>query len=123
MEGAINTAESEIYALLNGRQNEQEFRRRYPNLVSDLTSLDLSLDQRLVLASDPYLLGMAILRAVKDLKQEGLEWRGKTRYPEGKPSMSVMAANDQCAMRVKQLKQQVEALRRRLGEEYRKTYE
>ena len=48
MEKALTAAEVEIYALLHTRIDEQEFRQRYPNLISELAELDLSLDQRLV---------------------------------------------------------------------------
>src|SRR5258708_12676237 len=53
METALTAAEIEIYALLRFTIDDQQFRERYPNLVSNLPEFDLSLSHRLLLHSDP----------------------------------------------------------------------
>lgn len=123
MQSALNGAEVEIYGLLSGRFDDHEFRKRYPDLTSDLAKLDLALDQRLVLDTDPYPPGNRILLDLRNLKHEAIGWWEKTRYPEDRPSLSVIDANYECSMRVKQLRQQVEALRQALAQEHRKTYD
>jgi hypothetical protein len=123
MEAALISAEVEIYALLNGTHDVEEFKKRYPDLASELTKVDLSGDQRLVLAADPYPPGNAIRRAVESLKYEAIQWWSKTNFPIGTSSLSVVDARYKCTVRVKQLRQQIEALRQRLAEDYRKTYE
>ncbi len=90
MEKTLTAAEVEIYALLHNRNDEQEFRQRFPNLISELAELDLSLDQRLVLDDDPYPFGNGIRQSVEDLKQMAIDRAEKTKYPLPSPALSIL---------------------------------
>ncbi|HBB89498.1 MAG TPA: hypothetical protein DC047_17985 [Blastocatellia bacterium] len=121
MERALTAAEIEIYALLHGTIDEQQFRQRYPNLVSDLAEFELSLDQRLVLEEDPYPLGNGIRQAVEDLKQQALNRWEKTQYPQGSPALSIVDASYECSLVIEGIRQRVDTLRQQLSTEYRTT--
>ena len=122
MDEALNTAETEMYMLLNGDQDDQQFRARYPNLLSELRRLDLSPEQRLLLTTDPYPMGNRIRAAIEHLKHEAVDLWGKTRYPIHSPSMSVVDARLEGTARVLALRKEVDALRQALSDDHRKTY-
>jgi len=121
MEKALTAAEVEIYALLHGTINEQKFRQRYPNLISELAELDLSLDQRLVLDEDPYPFGNGIRQAVEDLKQLAIDRLEKTRYPQPSPTLSIVDASYECSLTIEGIRQRIDELRQQLSKEYRAT--
>ena len=121
MEKALTAAEVEIYALLHGRIDEELFRQRYPNLISELAEFDLSLDQRLILDDDPYPLGNGIRQAVEDLKQLAIDRWEQTRYPEGSPMLSVIDASYECSNTVEGIRDRIDELRQQLAKEYRAT--
>jgi hypothetical protein len=123
MERALVGAEAEIYGLLNGAHDEHEFRKRYPDLISDLKALDLSPHHRLVLDTDPYDSGYRISKALEELKYEALDQWEKTRYPVHAPSLNVTEARYGATLRVRQLREQVQELRQQLSAQYRKTCE
>ena len=122
MERALNSGEIEVYGLLNGATTEQEFRSRFPDLVSELKQFDLSPDQRLVLDIDPYPQGNQVRQALERVKYDANDNWGKTRLPKHSPSLSLVDARYQCSQTVEILRQQVDALRRQLAEEYKKTF-
>jgi len=121
MEKALTAAEVEIYALLRGTVDEQQFRQGYPNLISALATLDLSLDQRLVLDDDPYPFGNGIRQAIEDLRQMALDRWEKTRYPQPSPALSIVDASYECSLIVEGIRQRVDELRQQLSKEYRAT--
>jgi hypothetical protein len=121
MEKALTAAEVETYALLQSKIDEQEFRQRYPNLVSELAEFDLSLDQRLILDDDPYPLGNGIRKAVEDLRQLAIERWEQTRYPKSSPTLSVVDASYECSMTVEAIRERIDELRQQLAKQYRAT--
>jgi hypothetical protein len=123
MEKAINGAEIEIYALLHSRKNDDEFRQAFPNLLSDLARLDLSLQHRLVLDFDPYPLGNDIRQAFEELKQHSLSRWEKTQYPQDSPVLSISDASYECSLAIEGIRERIDALRRQLAKEYKNTYE
>jgi hypothetical protein len=122
MERVLTAAEIEIYGVLNGARDDDEFRKHFPNLLVDLKKYDLSMDQRLVLEGDPYPIGNHICKAVEDLKHQAIDWWSTTTYKEGGASQGAIEARYATTQRVKELRQQVDSLRRQLADEYRKTY-
>ncbi len=83
-----------------------------------------SADRRLVLDGDPYPLLSGIRHNIARLKFDSFEVWHDTRRSKGEArALSIEEAREKCTIRVQELRREVEALRRRLFEDYRKTYQ
>jgi len=128
MISAVMLAESEVYVLLNpGDPDEQEerFRRNYPNLLTSLVALDLPPHKRsgLLLPQNTYATGQHIRQALDDLRYQALDLWAQTQYPIHAPALSRAKARERCSESALAIKAQIDSLRAALEQAYEATYE
>lgn len=129
IEALLIQAESKVFSLLQGRIDEHDFLVSFPDVLTQLASMDLSPEQRTLLPKDIYYSGHKIHRGLESIKVDALHAASRMRLENESGellnhSQTVAWANDlqHAANQLSSLRTEAATFRNRLSDEYRKTY-
>lgn len=118
MDRALTSANLTVSGLLRLDMDQDAFRERFPRLISELSTLDVPPDLRLLLPSDTYTDGIRIGNMFDAIMAEAIAWGEKARS-QNQPFLGL----HECSKNLNALGSQIEALRAKLTTAYKATFD
>lgn len=116
VERCVSAASMKVSSVLHRTTDQENLFKNWPDLLSDLTRLDVPARFRVLLPGDFYIKAQSIVRGLDDLRLDAVRFHQEIQIH------TQASAFQKCLDRLEKLDDQVEILRDRLIEEYEATF-
>jgi hypothetical protein len=116
IERCVSAASMKVSSVLHRATDQEDLFKNWPDLLSDLTRLDVPARFRVLLPGDFYARGLSIVRGLDDLRLDAVRFQQEIQIQTQAPAFQ------KCLDRLEELGDQVKVLRDRLTEEYEATF-